>query len=650
MAEKLLEKSRNLFLSLTPPENLIPKKRVKASKRNRYQRRRVKSYPVLNKFFHEKNQRCPMANIHISPACKMPFLKNLSLEDRNIIPPIDHSAVDKLHFAIGGNINRFLKTEACLPLSNMMVTQPSIGGCGNHEKKNNKSNKHSPGASCMVMECAPCMMHLIRAPGRPGGAGSAASMPHGLGWQKADSSAAMHRRCKASIPSQRSVDALRFPCPEVYIGQMQSSYPHKEFTSPFYLKWNKENPFLDGFIKGRFSKNIWNSLFSSYDLNYVYNNGDRFPIRIKNQHKNELMEKRKIAIEYGNLSRDYLARLMQRSGKSKFLSTLERRLDVVLKRALFFPSIWTARQWINQGKILVNYEICSYNSYLLQPGDLISIKEEYKSIWKKEWFKNIGEFDFLKESSAAVSQACVLAGDPDNINKRSFGEVELSPVRRASYRFPCKENIEETINNVALSNPGGAGLRGRFLFSSHLMRKWDKWCQLWGRSISHKKDDGHSWSKLDYAWNLSLHPVFNNSVCADNLYLESFMQLKNNINQLKYAHRRSTPILLWLEELYRNSLSRKKGRHYMYQLISSLLLLQQRGPIIDGLFQQRWRRLFTKKKPKILKKIGCRWGPIKPMHLECSYSCATVIYLFAPQKLVWPSHINVLLLKSALNG
>ncbi len=122
------------------------------------------------------------------------------------------------------------------------------------------------------------------------------------------------------------------------------------------------------------------------------------------------------------------------------------------------------------------------------------------------------------------------------------------------------------------------------------------------------------------------------------------------MHKLRYTQRQLTPILFWLEELYRNSFARKKQTRYMYQLISSLLLLQQRGRVTDGLFQQRWNRLFTKKKREILKKKNCQWGGIKPMHLECSYSCATMVYLFTPQKLVWPSHINVLLLKSALNG
>ena len=184
------------------------------------------------------------------------------------------------------------------------------------------------------------------------------------------------------------------------------------------------------------------------------------------------------------------------------------------------------------------------------------------------------------------------------------------------------------------------------------MKKWKEWCQLWGNSISRRKN-GHRWSKQPYTYNFSLHPTFNMSVCADNLYLSSFMQLRNNLYKLRYCHRHATPILFWLEELYRNSFSRKKQKHYVHtqaHLISSLLLLQQRGRVIDGLFQQRWKRLFIKKKRETLKKKTCQWGGIKPMHLECSYSCATVIYLFTPQKLVWPSHINVLLLKSALNG
>ena len=522
MTGKLLEKSRNTFLSLTPAENLIPKKPVKTSKKNPYQNNHIKNsrtpLKTLNKFFHEKNH---TNNTHITNRL---ILDNLSLENRNIIPPMDHYTADKLHFAIGGNISRFLKIQQ------------------SHERKNRE-------LSTVLLE-------------------------------KTNSKALL-------------------ACPK-----------KNTSISRFFLKWDQGDYSLADFIKAQLYENIWNSLFSSYDLNYVYNIGlktYRAPIRIKSQHKNELMEYRKIAMFYGNLSRNFLTCLMKRSGGSKFLSTLERRLDVALKRALFFPTIRAARQWINQGKILVNNELCLYNGYLLQPGDLISIKETYKNIWKREWFKNFKEFDSQRNT----------------------------PIQQ-----------KETSYN--LSTPF-IGPRKRFLFPPHLMRKWDKWCQLWGNSIS-PRENGHTWSKQPYIWNLSLHPTFNNSVCADNLYLKSFMQLKNDLYKLKYTHRQSTPILFWLEELYRNSFSRRKQKHYMYQLISSLLLLQQRGRVIDGLFQQRWSRLFTKKKREVLKKKNCQWGGIKPMHLECSYSSATVIYLFTPQKLVWPSHINVLLLKSALNG
>ena len=528
MTEKLLEKSRNIFISLTPPENLIPKKRIKASKKNRYQKNRPKnlrslprnhvSLNALNKFFHEKNH---ITSTYITNKLT---LDNFSLE--NIIPPMYHSAPNELHFAIGGNINQFLKTQRF------------------HEKKNSSRELATP-----------------------------------------------------------SVTSKAFPA-------NSSCLQGRWSLIPFFLRWNPGNLSLADFIKVQLYANIWNSLFSSYDLNYVYNTAVKnykAPIRIKNQHKNELIEYRKIAILYGNLSRNSLTCLMKRSGESKFLSTLERRLDVALKRALFFPTIRAARQWIHQGKILVNNEVCLYNSYLLQPGDLISIKEAYKNIWKKEWFKNFKGFD-------------------------SF---ENTPT-----------HIKETPYNLLDSF---IGPRERFLFPAYLMRKWDKWCQLWGNSISRRKDS-HLWSKWAYTWNLSLHATFNNSVCADNLYLKSFIQLKNNLHKLRYTQRQLTPILFWLEELYRNSFARKKQTRYMYQLISSLLLLQQRGRVTDGLFQQRWNRLFTKKKREMLKKKNCQWGGIKPMHLECSYSCATMVYLFTPQKLVWPSHINVLLLRSALNG
>ena len=79
-------------------------------------------------------------------------------------------------------------------------------------------------------------------------------------------------------------------------------------------------------------------------------------------------------------------------------------------------------------------------------------------------------------------------------------------------------------------------------------------------------------------------------------------------------------------------------------------LHQRQSAVVDGLYALRWSRGFARKKSLGEKRDQWRWSCVKPLHLECSYKLATVIFLFFPQKLAWPSSINVSLLRKRLGG
>ncbi|CAG8509970.1 7192_t:CDS:2 [Ambispora gerdemannii] len=53
---------------------------------------------------------------------------------------------------------------------------------------------------------------------------------------------------------------------------------------------------------------------------------------------------------------------------------LERRLDFIVFRSCFAPSIWAARQMVVHGKVSVNGKKVSAPSHLAQDGDIISVK------------------------------------------------------------------------------------------------------------------------------------------------------------------------------------------------------------------------------------------------------------------------------------
>ena len=97
---------------------------------------------------------------------------------------------------------------------------------------------------------------------------------------------------------------------------------------------------------------------------------------------------------YGNLSnqnfRFYYQFAQRFRGKfsSIFLSLLERRLDIALYRLNWAPSIQSSKQLINHKKVFINFQIVSSPSYLLQPGDIISLCPQSQKSLRKQYFSS----------------------------------------------------------------------------------------------------------------------------------------------------------------------------------------------------------------------------------------------------------------------
>jgi small subunit ribosomal protein S4 len=120
----------------------------------------------------------------------------------------------------------------------------------------------------------------------------------------------------------------------------------------------------------------------------------------------QLQSRQLLSYLYGKVNTQYLLKLFKKSLKvhgkagSNFLSFLERRLDTVLCKLHFTPTFSSARQLINHGKILVNNKIVSRSAYLLQPGDVISIKTSIK----EQTAKNIKLFFQFQETLGTLKR------------------------------------------------------------------------------------------------------------------------------------------------------------------------------------------------------------------------------------------------------
>jgi small subunit ribosomal protein S4 len=100
----------------------------------------------------------------------------------------------------------------------------------------------------------------------------------------------------------------------------------------------------------------------------------------------QLKAKQKLKGYYGNISekqfRKYYAEAIRLKGDSgdNLIGLLERRLDAVVYRAKFVPTVFAARQFVNHGHIRVNGKRVNIPSYLVKPGDVIEVKESSKQL------------------------------------------------------------------------------------------------------------------------------------------------------------------------------------------------------------------------------------------------------------------------------
>jgi len=100
----------------------------------------------------------------------------------------------------------------------------------------------------------------------------------------------------------------------------------------------------------------------------------------------QLRAKQKLKGYYANISERQFhgiyveaTRLKGDSGEH-LIGLLERRLDTVVYRAKFVPTMFAARQFINHGHIKVNGKRVNIASYKLKPGDLVEVKEASKQL------------------------------------------------------------------------------------------------------------------------------------------------------------------------------------------------------------------------------------------------------------------------------
>lgn len=100
----------------------------------------------------------------------------------------------------------------------------------------------------------------------------------------------------------------------------------------------------------------------------------------------QLRAKQKLKGYYGNISEKQFRKVYEEASRQRgdtsenLIGLLECRLDAIVYRAKFVPTVFAARQFINHGHVNVNGRRVNIGSYMCKPGDVIEVREKSKQL------------------------------------------------------------------------------------------------------------------------------------------------------------------------------------------------------------------------------------------------------------------------------
>ena len=100
----------------------------------------------------------------------------------------------------------------------------------------------------------------------------------------------------------------------------------------------------------------------------------------------QLAAKQKLKKYYGDITEKQFLKLFQEASRKRgdtsqiLIELLERRLDAVVFRLKFAPTVFAARQLVSHGHVLVNGKVVDRKSYQIKDGDEISLQQNSQNI------------------------------------------------------------------------------------------------------------------------------------------------------------------------------------------------------------------------------------------------------------------------------
>ena len=140
-------------------------------------------------------------------------------------------------------------------------------------------------------------------------------------------------------------------------------------------------------IDRRLSVNLWGRPKSPFNLRKYRpgQHGQKHTGKLSD-YGVQLNAKQKLKGYYGNLNERQFRNCYKEAIRQKvdsgenLIAILERRLDTVVYRSKFVPTVFAARQFINHGHVKVNGKRVNIASYLLKESDVVEVKDKSREL------------------------------------------------------------------------------------------------------------------------------------------------------------------------------------------------------------------------------------------------------------------------------
>lgn len=379
---------------------------------------------------------------------------------------------------------------------------------------------------------------------------------------------------------------------------------------------------------------------------------------------------KKLKMFYGYIPLKQLHRILSQASimpgyfSKNFFSLIEKRLDVVLYRSGFAKTIVAARQACRHSKIYVNSKICRLPSILLNPGDIISYTPKKTPYTLDNRVELINENDKIQKTHLQ-NLFCF-----DEIKPTSF----YSSGSKLNYSLAllllfCGKCVS---NSIILDSKNKQGLQIKQSTKKCIESNSNYNSTMSTMKILETRQDTTIDKNISYIdttgfFSLNLSKVNKNKGFDYSSFIQTIKSTgKSYIKEKKIG----------LEGLEINdvSFSKTKQNNYLFPSLENLVFLSNRIESYCSVLALRFQKklsilktvninsLYTKttqnrkkqidsilywKGPKIgiaLEKIN------KPIHLEISKITNTIIFLYSPQRIYLPFHLDIDILRKSMKN